>query len=143
MTEEQKQKARERARIYYQKNKAKILARQKEYHREKYNSDEEYKNKCLERCRKYREENPEKFREIRNRSQKKYYEKYKDYRKEYYKEYNKKYYETHKTGYQEKTDRINKAIKYMEHYIEVEDAPLNERIKIEFEYVIDILRGEE
>ena len=40
-------------------------------------------------------------------------------------------------------NRIDKAIKYMEHYIEVEDAPLNERIKIEFEYVIDILRGKD
>lgn len=40
-------------------------------------------------------------------------------------------------------NRINRAIEYMEHYIEVEDAPINERIKIEFEYVIDILRGED
>lgn len=37
---------------------------------------------------------------------------------------------------------IDKAIKYMEHYIEVEDASINERIKIEFKCVIDILRGE-
>lgn len=38
---------------------------------------------------------------------------------------------------------IDKAIEYMEHYIEVEDAPINERIKIEFEYVLDILKGED
>lgn len=40
-------------------------------------------------------------------------------------------------------NRIDKAIEYMEQYIEVEDAPINERIKIEFKYVIDILRGKD
>ena len=38
-------------------------------------------------------------------------------------------------------DRVNKAIKYMKHYIEVEDAPINERIKIEFKEVIKLLTG--
>ena len=38
-------------------------------------------------------------------------------------------------------DKISKAIEYMEHYIEVEDAPINERIKIEFEEVLNILKG--
>lgn len=39
-------------------------------------------------------------------------------------------------------DRIDKALKYMNNYIELEDAPINERIKIEFEEVISILEGE-
>ena len=43
----------------------------------------------------------------------------------------------------ENQQRMSKAIEYMKHYIEIEDAPINERIKIEFEYVIDILRGED
>ena len=37
--------------------------------------------------------------------------------------------------------RIDKAIEYMNNYIEVEDAPINERIKIEFKEVINILTG--
>ena len=38
--------------------------------------------------------------------------------------------------------RIDKAIEYIGNYIEVEDAPINERIKIEFEVILDILRGD-
>ncbi|MBQ9012847.1 MAG: hypothetical protein IJ094_04700 [Bacilli bacterium] len=37
--------------------------------------------------------------------------------------------------------RIRKAIEYMKQYIEVEDAPINERIKIEFKEVLKILQG--
>ena len=38
--------------------------------------------------------------------------------------------------------RIDTAIEYMNNYIEVEDAPINERIKIEFKEVLNILQGE-
>ena len=38
---------------------------------------------------------------------------------------------------------IDKAIEYMSNYIEVEDAPINERIKIEFKEVLNILQGDE
>ena len=38
-------------------------------------------------------------------------------------------------------NRIDKAIEYMKNYIEVE--PLNEPVKIEFEEVINILKGED
>lgn len=37
---------------------------------------------------------------------------------------------------------IDKAIEYMKNYIEVEDAPINERIKIEFKELLDILKGD-
>ena len=41
-----------------------------------------------------------------------------------------------------RTDRIAKATEYMKHYIKVENAPINNRIKIEFLYVMGILKGE-
>lgn len=37
--------------------------------------------------------------------------------------------------------RIDKAIEYMNNYIELEDKPINERIKIEFKEVKNILTG--
>ena len=37
--------------------------------------------------------------------------------------------------------RNRKATEYMNNYIEVEDAPINERIKIEFKEVIRLLTG--
>lgn len=37
--------------------------------------------------------------------------------------------------------RNEKAIEYMSNYIEVEDAPINERIKTEFKEVIRLLTG--
>lgn len=40
-------------------------------------------------------------------------------------------------------NRIDKAIGYMKHYIEVEDAPINERIKVEFNEVIKLLKGDD
>ena len=40
-------------------------------------------------------------------------------------------------------ERISKAIGYMNNYIEVEDAPINERIKIEFKEVLNILNGDD
>ena len=40
-------------------------------------------------------------------------------------------------------DNKNKAVKYMKNYIEVEDAPINERVKIEFQQVINILNKTE
>ena len=43
--------------------------------------------------------------------------------------------------YVELQERINKAIEYMNNYIEVENAPINERIKTEFKEVIKLLLG--
>lgn len=82
MSEEQKIKARERSKIYYQKNKEKILARQKKYVRERYQNDEEYRKRTLENHKRYEENNKEKVKEIKRNAQRKYYEKHKDYYKE-------------------------------------------------------------
>ena len=43
---------------------------------------------------------------------------------------------------QERFDRIQKAIEYMNRYIEVEEI-INESVKCEFKEVISILKGEE
>lgn len=38
---------------------------------------------------------------------------------------------------------VEKTIEYMNNYIEVENAPINERIKTEFKEVIKLLLGDE
>lgn len=38
---------------------------------------------------------------------------------------------------------LEKTIEYMNNYIEVENAPINERIKTEFKEVIKLLLGDE
>ena len=43
----------------------------------------------------------------------------------------------------EKVIEIYEALKYMENYILLEDAPINERVKNEFMEVIKILKGEQ
>ena len=68
-----KQKARENARRYYQKNKEKVLAKQKEYVKKKYATDEEFRKKCYKRSRKYAENNIEKIRESKRRWANKHY----------------------------------------------------------------------
>lgn len=45
------------------------------------------------------------------------------------------------TTYENHKSRNEKAIEYMNNYIEVEDAPINERIKTEFKEVIRLLTG--
>ena len=80
--EKRKQKIRENAKRYYQKNKEKILARQKKYVRERYKKDEEYRKRTLENHKRYEENNKEKVKEIKRNAQRKYYEKHKDYYKE-------------------------------------------------------------
>ena len=44
-------------------------------------------------------------------------------------------------GNKDLKSRNEKAIEYMNNYIEVEDAPINERIKTEFKEVIRLLTG--
>ena len=74
MSEEmKKQKARENARRYYQKNKQKVLARQKEYVKKKYATDEEFRKKTYERSRKYVKNNIEKVRELKRKWANKHY----------------------------------------------------------------------
>lgn len=74
MSEEmKKQKARENARRYYQKNKQKVLAKQKEYVKKKYATDEEFRKKTYERSRKYVKNNIEKVREWKRKWANKHY----------------------------------------------------------------------
>lgn len=70
--EERKQKSRENAKRYYQKNKEKILKRQKEYVKRIYKEDENFRNKIKEKNKQYVINNPEKAREIKRKSQYKY-----------------------------------------------------------------------
>lgn len=77
-SEEQKEKYREQAYDRYQTNKDEI----NEARRNKYATDEEYKNKVSERNKEYRDSNKEKLKE------------YKDSHKEETKEYNKNYSKT-------------------------------------------------
>lgn len=72
MNEEKKRRARENAKRYYQKNKEKILKRQKEYAKKRYMEDEEFRKKIKEKNRNYIINNPEKAREIKRKSQYKY-----------------------------------------------------------------------
>lgn len=127
--EEKKQRARENAKKYYQKNKEKILARQKKYARERYKNDEEYRKKSLERHKKYEKDNLEKVREIKRNAQKKYYQSHKDYYKNYNKNYNKSY-----------KERIDKAYEYLDKFIPNEyGVLLSER---QWNYIKEILKGE-
>lgn len=114
MTEEQKAKARERSKKYYQKNKEKILSKQKEYHKIRYKNDEEYRKKCNERSRKYRETNPEKVKEIKRKSFKKYYQEHKEYYRNYNKKYSDKYgYHWYKNKLEDYKSRCEKAVEIL------------------------------
>lgn len=72
MNEERKRRARENAKRYYQKNKEKILKRQKEYAKKRYMEDEKFRKKIKEKNKNYVINNPEKAREIKRKSQYKY-----------------------------------------------------------------------
>lgn len=72
--EEKKQKARENARRYYEKNKEKVLAKQKEYVKNKYANDEEFRKKAIQRNRKYALKNKEKVRELKRKWANKHYQ---------------------------------------------------------------------
>ena len=90
MTEEEKKiKARENAKKYYQKNKEKVLARQREYVRKRYHSDEEFRKRTLENHKRYEENNLEKVKKIKRDAQKKYYQKHKEYYHNYSKQWSK------------------------------------------------------
>lgn len=60
MSEEEKIKARERSRKYYQTHKEEILAKQYIYKKKKYKEDEEYRKKVYENHRRYVEKNRDK-----------------------------------------------------------------------------------
>lgn len=109
-----KQKARERAKRYYEKNKVKILQRQKEYAKRKYHEDEEYRQRRIQNCRNYCERNPEKVREIKRLSQKKYYQKYKEYYKQFQKEHSKQYQKNHREKIKKQKQMIDDAVKYIQ-----------------------------
>lgn len=119
-----KQKARERAKRYYEKNKIKILQRQKEYAKRKYHEDEEYRQKRIQNCRNYCERYPERVREIKRLSQKKYYQKYKEYYRQFQKEHSKQYQKNHRekikkqiNNLQEENERLNNIIENIDTYI--------------------------
>ncbi len=67
-------KARENARRYYQKNKQKVLNKQKEYIKKKYATDKNFREKCYKRSRKYVENNIEKIRESKRKWARKHYQ---------------------------------------------------------------------
>ena len=67
-----KQKARENSKRYYEKNKEKVLARQKKYVKRKYANDEEFRKKVSERNKKYALKNPEKVKEMKRNWAKKH-----------------------------------------------------------------------
>ena len=71
--EEKKQRARENAKRYYKKNKEKVLAKQKEYVKKKYATDEKFRKKVNERNRKYVLNNQEKVREAKRKWASKHY----------------------------------------------------------------------
>lgn len=87
--EERKQKARENSKRYYQKNKEKILARQKEYVRKRYHSDEEFRKKTLDNHKRYEQNNLERVKKIKRDAQKKYYQNHKEYYHNYSKQWSK------------------------------------------------------
>ena len=60
MSEEEKIKARERSRKYYQAHKKEILAKQYLYKKKKYKEDQEYRKKVYENHRRYVEKNRDK-----------------------------------------------------------------------------------
>lgn len=78
-----KEKARERAKEYYYKNKEKVLARQKEYVKKKYKTDSEYRKKAQIRKKRYIENNKERVMEMQRVAQRKYYAKHKGYKNKY------------------------------------------------------------
>lgn len=117
MTEEQKQRARDNYKKYYQKNKERILKYQKEYRKKKYETNEEYRDKVKKRWQHFKET---------------FNEQHPDYHKEYNREYGKRKRNSYKT-------RCEKAIEYAEKHIGIrigdDFIPTNKEL-------LDILRGE-
>lgn len=70
-----KEKQRERARKYYYAHKKEILQKQKEYRKEKYKTDPDYRQSVLEYHKKYEKEHYEKLRKSKTISQRKYIDK--------------------------------------------------------------------
>ena len=117
MTEEEKKiKARENAKRYYQKNKEKILARQKEYARKRYHTDEEFRKKTLENHKRYEESNLERVKKIKREAQKKYYQKHKEYYHNYSKQWSKEKYNSLQKENEELRSVIEKIKKLVDQY---------------------------
>lgn len=131
MTEEEKKiKARENAKKYYQKNKEKILARQKEYVRKRYHSDEEFRKKTLDNHKRYEQNNLERVKKIKRDAQKKYYQNHKEYYHNYSKQWSKNKFES--------LESENKKLHII---IEKVKECANEKIKMYRTYLEDLKRG--
>ena len=133
-----KQKARERAKKYYQENKEKVLARQKAYVKRKYEEDENYREKCKERRKRYEENNKERVRMLKREAQKRHYHRH----IEYYKNYRKEYYRTYINKDKRK---IEKAIEYIKDFLCTEEYIKVDGIAIANNYIelLNILQEED
>lgn len=106
--DEKKIKARENAKRYYQKHREKILARQKEYVRKRYHTDEEFRKRTLENHKRYENNNLERVKKIKRNSQKKYYQQHIDYYRNYNKQWSKEKYDSLK----KEIERLNKELEF-------------------------------
>ena len=107
-----KQKARERAKKYYQENKEKVLARQKAYVKRKYEEDENYREKCKERRKRYEENNKERVKILKREAQKRHYHKHREYYRNYRKEYYRTYINKDKRKIEEALNKLQYIIDY-------------------------------
>jgi len=119
--DEKKIKARENAKKYYQKHREKILARQKEYVRKRYHTDEEFRKRTLENHKRYENNNLERVKKIKRDAQKKYYQQHIDYYRNYSKQWSKEKYDSLKkvnerlcNALNEVIERNSKAIEYIQ-----------------------------
>lgn len=125
MTEEEKIKARERSRKYYQAHKEEILAKQYLYKKKKYKEDEEYRKKVYENHRRYVGKNRDKVYslkrewQIKNRGYSTKNEIIKDYKQ-----------------------RIDKAVEYIR-INKCNNNDINDCWHEDFKDILDILKGEE
>ena len=117
--DEKKNKARENAKKYYQKHREKILARQKEYVRKRYHTDEEFRKRTLENHKRYENNNLERVKKIKRDAQKKYYQQHIDYYRNYSKQWSK-----------EKQDSLKKEIERLNNIINELDNMFYETFRI-------------
>ena len=117
--DEKKIKARENAKKYYQKNREKILAKQKEYVRKRYHTDEEFRKRTLENHKRYENNNLERVKKIKRDAQKKYYQQHIDYYRNYSKQWSK-----------EKQDSLKKEIERLNNIINELDNMFYETFRI-------------
>ena len=111
---EKKIKARENAKKYYQKHREKILARQKEYVRKRYQTDEEFRKRTLENHKRYENNNLERVKKIKRDAQKKYYQQHIDYYRNYSKQWSKEKHDSLKKEIERLNNIINEVYEYLD-----------------------------